>query len=319
MHALGGWKNVAIGLGVLMGVKLLAPVVSLTLGFAKFFALLAGGVPALSGIAAGVASVGLAIAGAAAAGGIIGHEIWKHLLEGTKAGDAAGSWVAHMLAALGDKTAQDAVNRMEHPDKSAGMKNYHPERTVWFKQRESQAMQFFTSHGWSKAQAAGIVGNLAQESTLNPNAVNKNGGAMGIAQWMGKRATEFQQIEGVPLKGASYEKQLDFVNWELHHTESRAGGVLQRATAPDSAALVFGQMDERFGNDGSLGKRIAYANDAFASAGPYTAGGGKGKDGKVHVEVSVKGLPPGTTAKVNTSGATNASARVAHSTTGAMS
>lgn len=45
------------------------------------------------------------------------------------------------------------------------------------------------------SQAAGIVGNLMAESKLNPSAVNPNGGAEGIAQWLGERKKFFMEGE----------------------------------------------------------------------------------------------------------------------------
>ena len=45
--------------------------------------------------------------------------------------------------------------------------------------RVNYAMNYFTAHGWSTTAAAGIVGNLAHESGLNVNAVNKGDGSDG--------------------------------------------------------------------------------------------------------------------------------------------
>lgn len=49
--------------------------------------------------------------------------------------------------------------------------------------------------GLTPPQAAGIVGNLYAESKLNPQAYNKNGGASGIAQWLGDRKMFFKDGE----------------------------------------------------------------------------------------------------------------------------
>lgn len=54
------------------------------------------------------------------------------------------------------------------------------------------AMDYFISQGWTPEQAAGIVGNLQQESgpNLDPNIHNSAGGnlgAYGLAQWRGDR------------------------------------------------------------------------------------------------------------------------------------
>lgn len=45
------------------------------------------------------------------------------------------------------------------------------------------AFDFFRSKGLSKAQAAGIVGNLEQESSVRPGAMQEGGPGRGIAQW----------------------------------------------------------------------------------------------------------------------------------------
>src|SRR5690349_1628456 len=49
---------------------------------------------------------------------------------------------------------------------------------------EHTAFNFFVSKGLTKFQAAGIVGNLMQESNVIPTAVQYGGGpGRGIAQW----------------------------------------------------------------------------------------------------------------------------------------
>ena len=47
------------------------------------------------------------------------------------------------------------------------------------------AYRYFLSRGWTPAQAAGIVGNLQQESGpgLDPTIAGDGGNAFGIAQW----------------------------------------------------------------------------------------------------------------------------------------
>ena len=80
------------------------------------------------------------------------------------------------------------------------------------------ALQYFTSQGWTQAQAAGIVANLTQESGLNPKAFNGAGGgqgAQGVAQWRGNRLTNFQTFAGHPMNQSTLEEQLAFVNYEL--------------------------------------------------------------------------------------------------------
>src|SRR5205823_3502134 len=45
------------------------------------------------------------------------------------------------------------------------------------------AFEFFVGKGLSDVQAAAIVGNLQQESSINPSSVQPGGPGRGIAQW----------------------------------------------------------------------------------------------------------------------------------------
>lgn len=49
--------------------------------------------------------------------------------------------------------------------------------------------------GFGEAAAAGVIGNLYQESNLNPTAVNSSSGATGLAQWLGDRLTKLKEYE----------------------------------------------------------------------------------------------------------------------------
>lgn len=75
------------------------------------------------------------------------------------------------------------------------------------------ARQFFIDKNWSPSQAAGIVGNLMQESMLDPGA--NNGTHYGIAQWDKTRRAEFEAVFKKPIRGSTLAEQLEFVNYEL--------------------------------------------------------------------------------------------------------
>lgn len=49
--------------------------------------------------------------------------------------------------------------------------------------------------GFTKVQIAAVIGNLEQESGLNPWAVNPTSGAYGIMQWLGPRKKHLQEFE----------------------------------------------------------------------------------------------------------------------------
>jgi len=123
------------------------------------------------------------------------------------------------------------------------------------------AMTYFQSQGWTKEQAAGIVGNLQAESgpSLNPKAVGDNGQAYGIAQWHPDRQAIFKQQMQKDIKESSLEEQLRFVQWELSNTEMVAGNALHSAKAANEAAQIFDRMYERSSGT-TLNKRMANAN-----------------------------------------------------------
>jgi len=111
-----------------------------------------------------------------------------------------------------------------------------------------QAMQYFMSQGWTKEQAAGIVGNLQAESgaNLDSNAVGDGGKAYGIAQWHPDRQANFtNKAKYGKIAGSSFEDQLKFVQWELNNTESAAGKALKSARTPQEAAVIIDKLYER--------------------------------------------------------------------------
>lgn len=87
--------------------------------------------------------------------------------------------------------------------------------------RIQQAYNFFyekisksgRSGGNIAAQVSGLIGNLLEESSLNPNSpLGDNGTAFGIAQWRGARRSRLTSMFGA---NPSYAQQLEFVWYEL--------------------------------------------------------------------------------------------------------
>lgn len=124
----------------------------------------------------------------------------------------------------------------------------------------SEAMAFFQAKGWTKEQAAGIVGNLQAESGANmkTDSVGDGGKAYGIAQWHPDRQAKFQQVYGKPIQQAGFKEQLEFVNWELNNNEKRAGDVLRATKTPEEAAAAVDKYYERSSGQ-HLKNRIANA------------------------------------------------------------
>ena len=122
------------------------------------------------------------------------------------------------------------------------------------------AVAFFQSKGFTKAQAAGIVGNLQAESgvDLKTYAVGDGGSAYGIAQWRPDRQADFQRVYGKPIQSASLNEQLEFINWELNNTEKSAGDRIRATKTASEAATITDQYYERSAGIART-KRVNYA------------------------------------------------------------
>jgi hypothetical protein len=113
-------------------------------------------------------------------------------------------------------------------------------------QNEKIACNYFVSKGLTKFQAAGIVGNLDQESGVNPTSQQQGGGpGRGIAQWEvgtrwdtspGDNAVAFANQRGQDVW--SLQLQLDFIWYEL--TSIGYGySALRQTTNVTDATVVF--------------------------------------------------------------------------------
>lgn len=146
------------------------------------------------------------------------------------------------------------------------------------KERGSQAVQHFVGLGYTKEAASGIVGNLYQESGVNPRTrPGDKGTAHGIAQWRGDRWANMQKF--ARSRGTDpydFKTQLDFIDYELG--TSNGGNIRNRlmktsdiTAAADLFALKFerpqGAQTGRASNIHGIGTRRQMASNFFNSAG----------------------------------------------------
>ena len=116
--------------------------------------------------------------------------------------------------------------------------------------RARQALSFFMNKGLSKAAASGLVGNLMRESNLNPNAVNPNGGAYGLAQWLGPRQKELFKLYG---NHPTFDQQLDYIWRELNTTHKKGLQMLKASkTTDDAARNTFGYYEFSGGPEAAM-------------------------------------------------------------------
>ena len=152
-----------------------------------------------------------------------------------------------------------------------------------FKNKNIQkGLDWFTSEeggGYTKEQAIGIIGNLLQESQLDPKAFNKAGGgkgARGIAQWRGSRLKDFEDFIGKSVLDSTYEDQLRFYTHEMSKKgkEFRAGKKLRATTGFEDATLSVRKYYER-GPNTEDDQRLRYGKNIYDNMASVKKPGGK--------------------------------------------
>ena len=114
------------------------------------------------------------------------------------------------------------------------------------------AIRYFMNKGLAPHQAAGLVGNLMRESSSNLNigARNPNGGAFGIAQWLGARQKNLFARYG---RTPSLQQQLDYVWHELNTTHKNGlRSLLASRDAAEAARNAFGWYEFSVGPEGAV-------------------------------------------------------------------
>lgn len=97
------------------------------------------------------------------------------------------------------------------------------------KNKASQAIDFFVSKGYSADEAKAITANLQGESSFDEKAVGDGGKAYGLAQWHPDRQAQFKKLFNKDIRTATFQEQLEFVDWELRNTHQKALREMRKA------------------------------------------------------------------------------------------
>lgn len=114
-------------------------------------------------------------------------------------------------------------------------------------------------NGFTDSEAAGITGNIAQESMFDTEAFSKDGyNSHGLVQWTGDRKAHLEQFareNGLDPK--DWRTQVDFISEEMNTTERAAFEALRKNPniTPEEAAHIVREQYER--------PDPAVANDAY--------------------------------------------------------
>lgn len=126
-----------------------------------------------------------------------------------------------------------------------------------------KAMQYFMNKGLTDYQAAGLVGNLMRESSLDYKAVNKGSNAYGLAQWLGDRKTGLFKKYG---NNPTFEQQLDYVWDELNSTHKNGLRMLKASKSAEEAARnAMGYYEFSAGPEKAIANMIKHGQDGEGS------------------------------------------------------
>ena len=144
----------------------------------------------------------------------------------------------------------------------------------------------------TKEQAAGVMGNIMQESSFNPKAHNKQGGgdgAFGLCQWRGERLRKLREFaKGRDINDPTV--QMEYLLEELSTTEKRAFDALKKATTVEEASIAWSEKFERAGKGAENSKRIGYANSYYNAVSNATVQGNVATEA-TQVTPSTSGTP----------------------------
>jgi len=150
---------------------------------------------------------------------------------------------------------------------------------------DQAAFNFFLQKGLTNFQAAGIVGNLDQESGVSPTSVQAGGPGRGIAQWStggrwdssaGDNVKAYAAQQGASM--TSLNLQLEFIWFELQNFPGYGLASLKASTNVTDATVAFMAKYEVCGTCNQSG-RVAYANQVLAAYGGSSGGGSTGGGG----------------------------------------
>lgn len=147
------------------------------------------------------------------------------------------------------------------------------------------AMSFWMSQGYTRAQAAGIVANEHHESGGDPMARGDGGKAHGLYQWHPDRRARIKAATGIDVSNASAADQRRAAAWEMKYEPIFDDDVFRQLQSPDQAAAYFSSKFERpadaFGQAMARGRTaLGIANDNMLGA----IGGGTSSNSSIKID-----------------------------------
>lgn len=206
--------------------------------------------------------------------------------------------MGHLMRALGKAMQGDFKGAREEFINAAADENATGERSKYIQQK-------LMSMGFSASAAAGVVGNLVQESGLRTDAIGDNGTSGGLAQWHNERLDALKRFAAARgKKWTDLDTQIEFLAEEMRTSYADTYAKMQSAELPEIAGQIM--TDEYEIPDpasANYAQRQANARAAYEAmqsgnkqADDYHGGGGGGYNSLVAPTSYAAGFAAGGTA-----------------------
>lgn len=141
--------------------------------------------------------------------------------------------LAHLWMALGKAMQGDFKGAREEFINAITDENATGERSKYIQQK-------LMSMGFTASAAAGVVGNLVQESGLRTDAIGDNGTSGGLAQWHNERLDALKRFAAARGKEwTDLDTQIEFLAEEMRTSYADTYAKMQSAELPEIAGQIM--------------------------------------------------------------------------------
>lgn len=141
--------------------------------------------------------------------------------------------LAHLWMALGKAMQGDFKGAREEFINAVTDENATGERSKYIQQK-------LMSMGFTASAAAGVVGNLVQESGLRTDAIGDNGTSGGLAQWHNERLDALKRFAAARgKKWTDLDTQIEFLAEEMRTSYADTYAKMQSAELPEIAGQIM--------------------------------------------------------------------------------
>lgn len=206
--------------------------------------------------------------------------------------------MGHLMRALGKAMQGDFKGAREEFINAAADENATGERSKYIQQK-------LMSMGFTASAAAGVVGNLVQESGLRTDAIGDNGTSGGLAQWHNERLDALKRFAAARgKKWTDLDTQIEFLAEEMRTSYADTYAKMQSAELPEIAGQIMtDEYEKPDPASANYAQRQANARAAYEAmqsgnkrADAYHGGGGGGDDSLVAPTSYAAGFAAGGTA-----------------------